>query len=286
MTSGFGSILQNLPGGKEKVLAAGLVVEARAENGSFNLGQLDELFDLLKVPSTPSMHEYLRRLAKEGLVRKRNAGGWSVTPNGHARVEELVGDIDVERVGPEQLAAGSAELDGVQHPLILPEFAPIRFREAIERLLKTSDFERNVFCMTRFPDKDAPEDEPLRQAISAARDELGKAGLTMHLASDRQADDELFGNVVAHIWGCKFGLAFLETLNPGRCDGNLNDNVLIEIGAMLVSGRRCCLLKDFDAPKLPTDFIAQIYKDIELADTMGVAESVGTWIRDDLQLSN
>jgi hypothetical protein len=286
MASGFGSILQNLPGGKEKILAAGLVVEARTEEGTFNPTQLDEFFDSLRVPATSSVHEYLRRLAKAGLVRKRNAGGWSITPNGRARVDELIGDIDVEAVGLEQLASGSAEFDGVRHPLILPELAPIRFHEAIDRLLRTSPFERNVFCMTRFPDKDAPEDEPLRQALAAARSELEKAGLTMHLASDRQADDELFGNVVAHIWGCKFGIAFLETLNPERCDGDLNDNVLIEIGAMLVSGRRCCLLKDTGAPTLPTDFIAQIYKDIELADAEAVARSVASWIRDDLQLSN
>jgi hypothetical protein len=28
----------------------------------------------------------------------------------------------------------------------------------------------------------------------------------MPLASDRNADDELFGNVAAHIWGCKYGV--------------------------------------------------------------------------------
>jgi len=80
MASGFGSILQNLPGGKEKILAAGMVVEARSEKGTFNPTQLDEFFDSLRVPAAAGVHEYLRRLAKAGLVRKRNAGGWSVTP--------------------------------------------------------------------------------------------------------------------------------------------------------------------------------------------------------------
>jgi hypothetical protein len=136
--------------------------------------------------------------------------------------------------------------------------------------------------MTRFPSDNSDEDQPLRQAIDVARSQLEAHGLTLHLASDRQADDELFGNVVAHIWGCKYGIAFLETL--GGEEGQLNDNVLIELGAMLVSGRRCCLLKDVGSPRLPTDFIAQIYKEIEISDPQAVETTIGSWLQDDLQI--
>jgi hypothetical protein len=286
MASGFGAVLQNLVGGRERVLAAGLIAEERTPEGRFRPGELDELFDALKVPAPKNIHEYLRRLANDHLVLRRKAGGWSLTPRGREMVDELIGKVDIDQVEAEQLAAGSSELGGVEHPLIPPEMAPLRFRPAVDRLLGESVFERNVFCMTRFPDADSAEDEPLRNAVDAAREELSAAGLTMHLASDRQADDELFGNVVAHIWGCKYGIAFLETLNTDATEGQLNDNVLIEVGAMLVSGRRCCLLKDHNAPRLPTDFIAQIYKEIEITNSQMVRANIETWVQDDLQLAS
>jgi hypothetical protein len=286
VTSGFGALLQGLPGGRERVLAAGLIAEKRAEDERFKPGELVDLFDSLKVPAPTSINEYLRRLAADRLVLRRKTGGWSLTPLGRERVDELIGEIDVDQVEAEQLTAGSSEFDGVRHPLIAPEMAPLRFRPAVDRLLDESVFERNVFCMTRFPDTDSAKDEPLRMAIATAREQLKSSGLTMHLASDRQADDELFGNVVAHIWGCKYGVAFLETLDAEEGKDQLNDNVLIEIGAMLFSGRRCCLLKDVGAPNLPTDFIAQIYKEIEISEPNAVQANLESWVRDDLQLSS
>jgi hypothetical protein len=283
LATGFGAILQRLPGGRERVLAAGLVVETRADGGRFKAAELGDLFDSLRVPSPTNINEYLRRLSVDNLVLKRKGGGWSLTPLGREFVDKLIGRIDIEQVEAEQLAGGSSELGGVQHPLIPPEMAPVRFRSAIERLLGESEFERNVFCMTRFPSA-SEKDKLLQLALDTAREQLQGHGLTMHLANDRQADDELFSNVVAHIWGCKYGIAFLETLDGEEEGGQLNDNVLIEIGAMLVSGRRCCLLKDVGAPSLPTDFIAQIYKEIEVSDSGAVQESVASWVRDDLQI--
>jgi hypothetical protein len=284
VAAGFGAILQQLPGGRERVLAAGLIAEDRAENGRFKPAELEDIFDSLKVPAPTSLGEYLRRLAVDKLVLKRKGGGWSLTPLGREAVGSLVGNIDVDQVGAEQLAAGSSDFGGIRHPLIPPEMAPLRFRPAVDRVLNGSVFERNVFCMTRFPDPDSGQDAPLRLAIDAAREQLESVGLTMHLANDRQADDEVFENVVAHIWGCKYGIAFLETLAADDGDGQFNDNVLIEIGAMLVSGRRCCLLKDVGAPALPTDFIAQIYRPVEIADPDAVRRNLAAWVHDDLQL--
>lgn len=286
MAASFGAVLQQLPGGRERVLAAGLIAEERADDGRFKPGDLVDLFDSLKVPAPGGISEYLRRLAVDKLVLKRKGkgGGWSLTPLGRESVDGLVGEIDVNQVEAEQLASGGSELNGVRHPLIPPEMAPLRFRPAVDRLLDNSVFERNVFCMTRFPSSDSDKDASLRLAIDVAREQLQSVGLTMHLASDRQADDELFGNVVAHIWGCKYGVALLETLAAEEGQGQFNDNVLIEIGAMLVSGRRCCLLKDVAAPGLPTDFIAQIYREIEISDQDAVKANLESWVRDDLQL--
>ena len=65
-----------------------------------------------------------------------------------------------------------------------------------------------------------------------AREVMKAHGLHLHLASDRAADDELFGNVAAHMWACKYGIALFET----RFGSEFNDNLQIEVGAMLMTG--------------------------------------------------
>jgi hypothetical protein len=150
-------------------------------------------------------------------------------------------------------------------------------------VLDISPFERNVFLMTRFP----PEEDaghPLATVIATIRDVLGDHGLTLHMASDRQVDDQILGNVAAHMWGSKYGLALLETFDE-PADGHLNDNVLIEIGAMLMTGRRCGLFKDARAPSLPRDFVAQIYKEIDISNPDDVEATTLGWLRDDLRLA-
>lgn len=204
-----------------------------------------------------------------------------MTPRGREAVSGLVGRVDPAAIEAEISTAGSALLGGVEHPLIPPELAPVRFLPAVRRLIANSRFEQNVFCMTRFPTMS--EDDPVSRTIETLRATLALHGLTMHVASDRNADDELFGNVAAHIWGCKFGIALLESLSA-EPEPTLNDNMLIEVGAMLVTGRRCALLKDVAAPSPPTDFVAQIYKDLDLADQDAVATIARAWVVDDLGL--
>jgi len=73
-------------------------------------------------------------------------------------------------------------------------------------LVVSRTFEGNVFCMTRFPGAD-PQDvrpDPIRGLIEALRDVVRGHALTLQLASDRQVDDELFGNVGAHMWACRY----------------------------------------------------------------------------------
>ena len=100
----------------------------------------------------------------------------------------------------------------------------------------------------------------------------------MHLASDRQADDELFGNIAAHMWACRYGIGLFET----RFGAEFNDNLQIEVGAMLMTGRRVVLLKDRDTPKMPTDFIGHIYKSVDFDDPESVGGELGAWVTDDL----
>jgi hypothetical protein len=188
----------------------------------------------------------------------------------------------VEEVETEIALVGSAELSHAQHPLIPPELAPVRWAPAIKNLLDVFPFESNVFCMTRFP-KDERETEypdPVREVIRSARDVLGGHGLRLHLASDRNADDELFGNIAAHMWACKYGIGLFET----RFGDDFNDNLQIEVGGMLMAGRRVALLKDRDTPDMPTDFIGHIYKSANFDDLTEVEAQLHAWAAKDLGL--
>jgi hypothetical protein len=103
-----------------------------------------------------------------------------------------------------------------------PAFAPPRWSAGIKRLLERYPFDTNVFCMTRHPENDAEvvetdpvrdvvETDPIRDVVEVLRKVLDGHGLMLHLASDRQIDDDVFGNVGAHIWACRYGIGLLES---------------------------------------------------------------------------
>ncbi len=108
-------------------------------------------------------------------------------------------------------------------------------------------------------------------------------GLTLHLASDRQIEDDLLSNIAGYMWACKYGIALFESRRP-EPGADLNKNMLIEVGAMLMAGRRCALLRDEKAPLMPTDLIAQIRKDVDHDDLDGVAVTLHLWAAEDLGL--
>jgi hypothetical protein len=96
--------------------------------------------------------------------------------------------------------------------VIPAELAPPKWLNSIERLTQRFPFETNVFLMTRFPqdDTDTRYLDPIRPAIDVIREALRSHGLNLHLASDRQLDDDLLGNVAAYMWACQFGIGILE----------------------------------------------------------------------------
>ena len=92
--------------------------------------------------------------------------------------------------------------------------------------------------------------------------------------------DDLWANVCAHMWGAKFGIAFFED----RRERGLNQNMAIEVGAMLMTGRRCALLRDVSITSMPTDLVGRIYKPVDLTDLPTVEDALHGWLRDDLSL--
>ena len=93
--------------------------------------------------------------------------------------------------------------------------------------------------------------------------------------------DDLFGNVAAHMWVSKYGIGLLED----RIGRGINYNVMTELGAMLMTGRRCALLKDRTAPALPSDLGGHVYKSVDFDDESGGADVVRAWVRADLRLT-
>lgn len=62
----------------------------------------------------------------------------------------------------------------------------------------------------------------------------------------------------------------------------LNYNMVIEVGSMVITGRRCALLKDTTIDRLPTDFSGQLYKPVDFDDVDGAAGILHRWAADDL----
>src|SRR5207237_101555 len=107
-------------------------------------------------------------------------------------------------------------------------------------------------------------------------------GLAFHLASDQQLHDDLWTNVAVHMWASRYGVGFFEDLAVPR--RGLNYNLTTEVGAMLMTGRRCCLLKDPSIASLPTDLVGRIRKDVDLRDAHAVGKTLHTWLSQDLGL--
>ncbi len=155
---------------------------------------------------------------------------------------------------------------------------------SLGRFLAAHPFERNVFGMTRFPDpsESGRADDPVGPALAAARKVCAMHGLEFHLASDRLIDDTLWANTAAHMWASQYGVAFFED----RQKEGLNYNLTIEVGSMLITGRRCALLKDRSIEHMPTDLVGHIYKSVDLDNTDTICCELHDWIRNDLNLGS
>jgi hypothetical protein len=184
-----------------------------------------------------------------------------------------------------ELLAEATETSGptlgvATHGVIPPTLAPPELLAPLEEFLAAHPFELNVFGMTRFPDEALSEElgDPVDQALGVARGACEEHGLELHFASDRSMSDDLWTNVAAHIWASRFGIAFFED----RVKAGLNYNLTIEVGAMILSGRRTALLKDTSVARLPTDLVGRIYRSVDLDDLDSVSQAIHGWLVNDL----
>lgn len=241
------------------------------------------MFELLRIDPPKNVNDALGRLrAAELVVKRKNAPAWSLSPQGRDAAGELVGKIDEGQLSAELTQVPRGELGHVEQLLIPPALAPSKWSAPIQRMLDDFDFGTNVFCMTRFPvdEKDTEYLDPVREIIKQARKALSGHGLTLHLASDKQLDQDLFANIAAHMWACRFGIALFEN----RLGRGLNYNLTIEVGAMLMTGRTCALMKDTTIDAMPTDFVGQIYKPVDFSNAGDVVDELHRWAVNDLGL--
>jgi hypothetical protein len=253
-------------------------------DGQFTPKELErQLFDL-SLPPPQNISDVIGKLKSRGFLTKGSRpSSWKLTPWGRDESVRLMSDIDLVALSAEATATSSF-LGHVEHTIIPPALAPPHLIQGLRRFLEEHSFERNVFGMTRFPENEKGKDalDPVRGAVEIAREACRLHGLEFHLASDRAIDDDLWANVAAHMWACQYGLAFFED----RMKAGLNYNLTIEVGSMLMAGRRCGLLKDRSIKKMPTDLVGRIYKDVDLGKSQSVASAVHEWLRDDLGLGN
>jgi hypothetical protein len=207
--------------------------------------------------SRPAFNEEVcaesRLAAKQQLVRRKDKPPWSLTPLGEQQVMEPMGQISGAPPG----GTVGSELGGERHQFIPPGLAPQAWVAALERLNRKTPFERNIFLMTRYP---ARNDDPLATVIKRAEQVCNAHGFHLLRADSQHADPLLPNNVRAHMWACQYGLALLEQFgDPPAKPAALNENLIFEVGAMLMIGRRCAILKDAGVRKVPTDLIAHIH---------------------------
>jgi hypothetical protein len=268
----------------DQVLVLARLASARGETGDFTIVEIDALLHELHLPGPAKTSNVVAALEKKGYVRRgKTRSLWRVTPKGGAAAEAAVAGIDLATLAAEA-AAGGSRLGGAPHAVLAPELgAPPSLLPVLRTFLADHPFDTNVFGMTRFPDEEREDSiDPVQPALEIARGVCEMHGLEFHLASDRAMHDDLWTNIAAHMWASKYGIAFFEDLaSPPR---GVNYNLTIEVGGMLMTGRRCALLKDASIERMPTDLVGQIYKPVELTKPATVERALHVWIRDDLGL--
>lgn len=269
---------------RDQALVLARHASSRTDDGGFSPAQLRDAFDVTGLPRPAKPGNVLLALQRDKLAGRRGATGrWWLTPKGRDRSLELMGGVDLQVVLAEATVGSGAAFGKLTVAALDPTSAPAELVGPLSEFLGEFPFDTNVFGMTRFPSsKEGEPPDVLDSCLAALRSTCKAHGLTFHLASDRSIVDDLWGNVLAHMWGCRYGIAIFED----HVERGINYNLTIEVGSMLLAGRRTALLKDHTVPAMPTDLVGKIYRSVDLAEPASVSASIHAWIRDDLRLGS
>lgn len=261
-----------------QALAVGALAAMRSQEGVFSTRQVSDLLSDLRLPPMSNPSATLGRLRAQQLLMRPAKDTWALTPRGDARLEDEASQVSAHALAASLGAESGVEFGHRHHGVIPPFLGPMGATRGLARLLNGAPFEESVMLITRFPKE---PDDRFALLMPEVREAVEKHGLTLLVASDRMVEDTLWSNVVTHMWASKYAIVLMDV-----ADGALNYNVLIEIGGMLMTGRRCAIIKDSSVPGMPTDLVGHIYKDADLDDLAGTSALVHAWVRDDLGLGS
>lgn len=272
--------LQRLDLQAQSLVLAALAAD-RDENNIVKPSTVTALFNDFALPAPAKIGNVFTALkGKKFVTPAPGHGSYKVTPLGREAVAEKMSDLDLVALVAEGATTNAPVLGQTQTALVPYTLAPPALVQPLRGFLADHPFDGNVFGMTRFPDAKAGTADPVGRALAVAREVCKEHGLEFHLASDRAIVDDVWANVMAHMWGSRYGIGFFED----RVERGLNYNLVTEVGAMLMSGRRVALLKDGSIEKMPTDFVGMIYKSVDLSDEGAARVLVTNWLKDDLRI--
>ena len=150
-------------------------------------------------------------------------------------------------------------------PVWLVPNAVLGWKSNIQQFLLRYPFDRSVFLMIRYRDRNA-------NLISAIKEEVSSANHTAIVASDHRLTDDLY-NAIACLLCCAKGLAVFD---KPEADQTFNPNVAYELGMMHLLGRQCCILKHGDLQVLHTDILMKLY--LSFNDIAGVRAHIRAWL--------
>jgi len=124
---------------------------------------------------------------------------------------------------------------------------------------------------------DFEETQLHKDVFARIENKLGELGINALRADRGKYHDDLYWNVVTHIYGCSCGVAVLDRIT----DDSINANVTLEVGYMLALRKPVCLLTDDRLPKIPNNLIGKLRYEFS---TMNVDDSIDAaldaWLKD------
>lgn len=265
--------LQRLPQGI-KALAVGALVSVATGSESFTTKDIASTLQKLRLPPLSNPSDALGKLRARALLMRPAATTWALTPLGESVLAGDAAHVSVQALALELREVPGAELGDTRMTVIPPFLGPMAGNPGLTQLLGRSAFDRNVMLITRFPKS---KNDPFGPLIKKLRGAVAEHGLELQVASDSASEETLWANVVTYMWASKYAIVLMD-----KAGDAFNSNVLIEVGGMLMTGRKCAILKDSSIREMPSDIAGHIYRSTDLGDHGASVAEIHKWLRDDL----
>ena len=140
-------------------------------------------------------------------------------------------------------------------PASLVPNAIVGWRTQVEAFLEQHPFDRNVFVMVRYRQRNDV-------LLSSVKDALKTARLRAIVAREHNLTDDLY-NPIACLLCCSQGVCIFD---EPEAEQVFNPNVAYELGMMHLLSRRCLILKHVQLRILHSDILMKLYEEYETVD--------------------